>query len=72
MGTRLENKNGKNLYEFWGDRLSEIISTTLIHIKIRLLLIVLQTSILNQSTTRHLVRKSSRLNSKKLKMVKLE
>ena len=26
MGTKLENGNGKNLYEFWGDRLSEIIS----------------------------------------------
>ena len=29
MGTRLENKNGKNLYEFWGDSLSEIISREL-------------------------------------------
>ena len=23
MGTRLENENGKNLYEFWGDRITE-------------------------------------------------
>ena len=29
MGTRLENKNGKNLYEFWGDSLSETISSEL-------------------------------------------
>ena len=29
MGTRLENKNGKNLYEFWGDRLSETLTSEL-------------------------------------------
>ena len=29
MGTKLENKNGKNLYEFWGDSISEIISREL-------------------------------------------
>ena len=29
MGTKLENENGKNLYDFWGDRLSRIISSDL-------------------------------------------
>lgn len=26
MGTRLENKNGKNLYEFWGTRIAKVIN----------------------------------------------
>jgi cytoplasmic iron level regulating protein YaaA (DUF328/UPF0246 family) len=26
MGTRLENANGKNLYEFWGDKISNILN----------------------------------------------
>ena len=29
MGTKLDNKKGKNLYEFWGDRLSSTISKEL-------------------------------------------
>ena len=29
MGTKLENKNGRNLYEFWGDSLSKTISKEL-------------------------------------------
>jgi hypothetical protein len=29
MGTRLDNKKGKNLYEFWGSRISETISQDL-------------------------------------------
>ena len=29
MGTRLDNKKGKNLYEFWGGRISETISQDL-------------------------------------------
>jgi len=27
MGTRLENKRGKNLYQFWGDKLSQAINS---------------------------------------------
>jgi hypothetical protein len=29
MGTRLTSKRGKNLYEFWGDRITDIINTDL-------------------------------------------
>lgn len=29
MGTRMANKRGKNLYEFWGDRITDIINTDL-------------------------------------------
>lgn len=29
MGTRLENKRGKNLYEFWGDKVTEVLNRDL-------------------------------------------
>jgi cytoplasmic iron level regulating protein YaaA (DUF328/UPF0246 family) len=29
MGTKLENERGKNLYEFWGDRLTKLLNADL-------------------------------------------
>jgi len=29
MGTKLENKNGRNLYEFWGDKITNLINKNL-------------------------------------------
>lgn len=33
MGTRLENKKGKNLYEFWGDKISKELNKDLTNLK---------------------------------------
>ncbi len=38
MGTRLENKRGKNLYQFWGDKLSKAINTELDSMKSKTLI----------------------------------
>lgn len=38
MGTRLENSKGKNLYEFWGDRLTESLNQCLAEQKSSILL----------------------------------
>jgi cytoplasmic iron level regulating protein YaaA (DUF328/UPF0246 family) len=38
MGTRLENRQGKNLYEFWGDKVTEILNQDINNVSTPLLI----------------------------------